>query len=86
MEATGRTALRTGSWKMIPPYPGPAVLGNVNIELGNNQEYQLYHLAEDLEERDNLATREGDTLQVLLTTYAGIRGLEQEPVEEIELK
>ena len=86
VEATGRTALRTGSWKMIPPYPGPAVLGNVNIELGNSNEYQLYHLAEDLEERDNLATREGDTLQVLLTTYAGIRGLEQEPVEEIELK
>ena len=32
---------------MIPPHKGPAIHYNVNIELGNSVDYQLYNLKED---------------------------------------
>ena len=41
MEATGRTALRKGEWVLIPPYNGPAISKDVNIEIGNSPDYQL---------------------------------------------
>lgn len=55
LEATGRTALRKGSWVLIPPYAGPAIAPNVNIELGNSPDYQLYDLSADPEEQINQA-------------------------------
>ena len=85
-EATGRTALRAGNWKLIPPYPGPAVLGNVNIEIGNSSQYQLFNLLEDPGERENLALAETDTLQALVSKYQEIRGSISAPPAEIELK
>jgi hypothetical protein len=71
---------------MIPPYPGPAVLGNVNIELGNSSEYQLYDLANDPGERENLAGTEVDTLQAAKSEFSKLRGTAEKPVEEIELQ
>jgi arylsulfatase A-like enzyme len=47
LEATGRTALRKGDWVMIPPYDGPAMAEQVQIELGNSEEFQLYNLKQD---------------------------------------
>ncbi|MEM9260554.1 MAG: arylsulfatase, partial [Bacteroidota bacterium] len=44
LEATSRTALRQGDWIMIPPYQGPAIMKQVQIEPGNGDEYQLYNL------------------------------------------
>lgn len=49
LEASSRTALRKGDWVMIPPYKGAAVQTQVNIELGNSREFQLYNLKEDIE-------------------------------------
>ena len=74
IEAMGRTALRKGEWVMIPPYQGPAVNQNVNIELGNSPDYQLYHLKEDLGQQNNLAEQEPEKLQEMIRTYEGIKG------------
>jgi len=32
---------------MIPPYRGPSISKNVNIELGNSIDFKLYNLKED---------------------------------------
>jgi len=73
IEAMGRTALRKGDWVMIPPYQGPAVNSNVNIELGNFPDYQLYHLKEDLGQQVNLAETKPDKLMEMIQAYEAIR-------------
>jgi arylsulfatase A-like enzyme len=45
-----------GNWKYIEPNNGRAYDPNVDIELGNSSEPQLYRLSDDLGERRNLAT------------------------------
>ena len=70
IEASTRTALRKGDWVMIPPYGGQKVSPNVQIELGNSDEFQLYNLKEDIGETQNLAESNPDKLQELI---AGIR-------------
>src|SRR5690606_4137963 len=62
LEATSRTALRKGDWVMIPPYKGNAVNKNVNIELGNSNDYQLYNLSEDEGQQHNLASSNPEKL------------------------
>jgi hypothetical protein len=74
LEATGRTALRKGEWVLIPPHDGPALSREVNIELGNAPEYQLYDLSADLGEQDNQATRQPDQLKDMIVTYEEIMG------------
>lgn len=74
LEATSRTALRKGDWVMIPPYKGPAINKMVNIELGNNSEYQLYNLKNDIGQQTNLATSNPDKLQEMIETFHKIRG------------
>jgi arylsulfatase A-like enzyme len=86
LEATSRTALRKGIWKMIPPYSGAAVNRNVNIELGNDPQYQLYDLSEDLGEQNNLAESHGEKLEEMITSFEEIRGVNFGNVRELELK
>ncbi len=69
IQATGRTALRSGNWAMIPPYEGPAISENVNIEIGNASEYQLYNLAEDLGQQKNLIDEYPEKLEELIKIY-----------------
>jgi len=73
LEATTRTMLRHGDWVMIPPYPGPKINANVNIELGNSDQYQLYNLKEDSGEQHNLAGVLPEKLQEMITTYTQLR-------------
>jgi arylsulfatase A-like enzyme len=73
LQATGRTAFRSGDWSLIPPYDGPTVSANVNIELGNALKYQLYHLPSDPGETRNLASDFPEVLQELQTAYESIR-------------
>lgn len=75
LEATSRTAFRQGDWAMIPPYPGRAVNTQVNIELGNDENYQLYNLREDPGQRSNLATENPEKLAELVKAYGEIRGI-----------
>jgi hypothetical protein len=74
IEATSRTALRKGDWALIPPYNGPAVNRNVNIELGNSNEFLLYYLKADIGQQENLSLSEPDKLQEMIETYQRITG------------
>lgn len=85
LEATSRTALRAGDWAMIPPYKGPAVQNQVNIELGNSPEYQLYNLKNDPRQQNNLAASNSGKLEEMKKQYQEIRGGESK-VEQLELK
>ncbi len=76
LEASTRTALREGDWKMIPPYGGPAINRNVNIELGNSDKYQLFYLEEDPGEQQNMAGSHEDKLREMTATY---KELKQDP-------
>lgn len=54
----GSLAIRQGRWKLIEPAKGPAVNRQVNIETGNLSQVQLYDLAADPGETENLAAAE----------------------------
>ncbi|SDD18489.1 Arylsulfatase A [Algoriphagus faecimaris] len=86
LEATTKTALRQGDWVMIPPYPGPAVQNQVNIELGNAEGYQLYDLSEDIGQQNNLAESNPEKLQEMIQLFEQIRGTGAGNVEQLELK
>ena len=86
LEATGRTALRKGNWILIPPYNGVAINKNVNIELGNAKEYQLYNLSEDLGEQHNLAGTHKGKLEEMIATFEVIRGEVSPKTEKLDLK
>ena len=86
LEATGRTALRSGDWIFIPPYNGAAVAKEVNIELGNNKKYQLYNLSDDLAQETNLAEDNPEKLDEMKQAYENIRGKMNTEVLELELK
>ena len=86
IEATSRTAFKRGDWVMIPPYEGPAVNDKVKIELGNDSDFQLYNLSEDIEQQNNLAAQKPDKLQEMLTAFEAIRGNDYGKIEKLELK
>lgn len=50
----GALSLRVGAWKYIEPRRGPRWNRNTGIELGNDPDGQLYNLAQDLGETNNL--------------------------------
>ena len=86
IEATSRTAFKRGDWVMIPPYEGPAVNDKVQIELGNDSNFQLYNLTEDIEQQNNLAALKPDKLQEMLTAFEAVRGDDYGKIEKLELK
>ena len=86
LEATSRTAFRQGDWVMIPSYDGPMVLKSVNIEAGNNKKYQLYNLAEDIAQEENLAESHPLKLKEMITAYEDIHGNGPNHSEALELK
>ena len=85
-EANTKTAFRKGDWLMIPPYPGDAILEEVNIELGNSKDYQLYNLKNDIGQKNNLATSQPNILTEMIKSFELIRGKDYKNVEKIELK
>lgn len=86
LEANSRTALRQGDWIMIPPNNGPAVHKDVNIELGNSKEYQLYNLKEDIGQQINLATSNPEKLKEMLQIFKSLRGEIKNEVKELKFK
>ena len=86
LEATSRTALKSGNWVMIPPYKGPAMSKQVQIEIGNSTEYQLYNLADDIGEQNNLAESNPEKLDAMLKRFLEIRGDSDIGVKPLELK
>ncbi|WP_203532687.1 sulfatase-like hydrolase/transferase [Draconibacterium halophilum] len=86
LEASTRTAFRKDNWLMIPPYKGPAVAEQVNIELGNSSEFQLYDLSSDISQKQNLAGSNPDQLVKMIEQYKNIVGDMNSDVEALELK
>ena len=86
IEANTKTAFRLGDWLMIPPYPGDAILEEVNIELGNSKEYQLYNLKNDIGQKINLAKSQPKFLSEMIKSFELIRGKDYKNVEKLELK
>lgn len=85
LEAYTKTALRAGDWVMIPPYPGPVVEKNVQIEMGNSPDYQLFNLKDDPGQTNNLAKSNPEKLEEMKKTYLEIRG-DNSKIEQVELK
>ena len=86
VEATSRTAFKKGDWVMIPPYKGPSVNEKVQIELGNYSDFQLYNLAEDIGQKNNLADSLPKKLQDMISAFEAIRGKGYGKTEKLELK
>ncbi|GAA3615263.1 arylsulfatase [Flavivirga amylovorans] len=86
IEATSRTALRSGDWLYIPAYEGPAVNHEVEIELGNSDEEQLFNLKEDLAQQHNLAKEHPEKVKELLKEFVALRGDDFKKIEQLELK
>ena len=85
IEANTKTAFREGDWLMIPPYSGDPVLEEVNIEVGNSIEYQLYNLKEDIGQKQNLVKKQPKMLSKMIKDFESVRG-DYKNVEKIELK
>ena len=86
IEATSRTAFKRGDWVMIPPYEGFAVNDKVKIELGNDPEFQLYNLSNDVGQQNNLALQNPKKLQEMLLAFEAVRGKDYRKTEKLELK
>ncbi|KAB1155477.1 sulfatase family protein [Flavobacterium luteum] len=86
IEANTKTAFRQGDWLMIPPYPGDPILAEVNIEVGNSKDFQLYNLKKDIGQKQNLAKSQQKLLSAMVKDFEKIRGNDYKNVEKIELK
>lgn len=73
VEHAGSLALRQGTWKYIAPGKGPRINQNTNTELGNDPQAQLYDLAADPGERNNLASKQPDKTRELASLLEEIR-------------
>jgi arylsulfatase A-like enzyme len=71
--SAGSLALVRGRWKYISPSKGARVNQNVNIELGNHPEEQLYDLEADPGERTNLAAAQPALVRELAAELQRLR-------------
>ncbi|WP_273274834.1 sulfatase family protein [Maribacter polysiphoniae] len=74
IEATSRTALRSGDWLMIPPYKGVNYEEEVGIEVGSFPEFHLYNLKDDVTQQNNLATSNPKKLAEMIHEFETLKG------------
>lgn len=86
IEATTRTAYRSGEWVMIPPYKGQKINPKVDIELGNQEEFLLFDLDKDPTQTTNLAKDHPEILKKLHHEFTKIRGIDYGAISKLELK
>jgi arylsulfatase A-like enzyme len=72
-------ALRQGNWKYIAPGPGQRIQVNTNTETGNDPQPQLYDLARDPGERNNLAAAQAGKVRELAALLDGVRRRPAQP-------
>ena len=68
-----KTVLRQGDWVFIPPHQGPPVNTNVNIETGNSSVPQVYYLADDIGQIENVASIHPDVAEQMADRLREIR-------------
>lgn len=73
VEHAAGLSLRRGEWKVIEASRGPAVNKATGTEMGNAPQPQLYHLAKDPGERNNVAAEFPEKTQELLAEIRRIR-------------
>jgi len=73
VEHAGALSLIKGQWKYIEPNNGPKINKNTNTELGNDPQPQLYDLAEDIGEKQNVAGQHPDKVEELAALLKKIR-------------
>ena len=73
IEQAAGQALRVGQWKYIEPSTRPKMNEQTNTELGNDTVPQLYDLAADPGERENVADRHPEKLKELQDRLQAIR-------------
>lgn len=75
IEKAGSIAVYDGEWKYIAPSNGYAYNSLTQIELGNDRQPQLYHIATDLGEQHNVAAEHPEVVermvQILEADVAG---------------
>lgn len=86
LEASSKTAFRRGDWAMIPPYKGAAMNKEVDIETGNNKDYQLYNLKDDISQEHNLAQSNPKKLKEMISHFEKIRGKVNANITELKLE
>ena len=86
LEATSRTAYRSGDWALIPPFEGAAINKKVNTELGTSKEFLLYNLKEDIGQQHNLAEENPEKLKEMFDAFLAIRGDGYSNTQELKLK
>jgi arylsulfatase A-like enzyme len=74
IEATGKTALRSGDWLYIPAYEGKNFREEVGIEVGNFPFEQLYNLAKDKSQENNLAASNPEKRNEMKALFEKLRG------------
>lgn len=65
IEQAGSLAIKKGDWKYIKSGKGAKFNPQVNIELGNDSEDQLYNLKSDPREKNNVASNQKEKLNEL---------------------
>src|SRR5690606_23006718 len=65
VEQANALSVVKGHWKYIEPKAGPAKNNNVNIELGNAIQAQLYDLSKDVGESNNIASKNASRVKEL---------------------
>jgi arylsulfatase A len=65
IEQGGALSIRQGDWKLIEPREGPAKYIATDTESGNLMQPQLYNLAKDIGEKNNLAEQYPDKVKEL---------------------
>ncbi|MCL7762973.1 arylsulfatase [Polaribacter sp. Z014] len=87
LEATGKTALRSGDWVYIPAYKGKNLREKVGIEVGNFPYEQLYNVKEDKGEQNNLAKSNPEKLTEMKAIFGKLRGIDYtKGVKEVEFR
>lgn len=73
IEHAGTLSIISGRWKYIAPSKGAKINRNVNIELGNDPQPQLYNLQTDLGEKHNVASEHPEKVKELAAMMEKIK-------------
>lgn len=78
VEQANALSVVKGHWKYIEPKSGDAKNNDVNIELGNAMQSQLYDLSNDIGEKNNLAAKKPSLVKELSALLETIRQSDNE--------